>query len=137
MANTAINSRAILGAATKLVNNWREHPELFSEAHTSLAEYEARVAAATAADNSASNIRAANKAERDRLRQIEQEKKLAAQAERTAAEAALASQLTAALQDEAVAMRDLSRLTHGIKYSAKAKALSDTDDANDVAAKRL
>lgn len=133
----SINSKAVLAAATRVASEWRANPALFSEAHISLESFEGHLSAATTAANTGRNTRDAVVAEKSRLRAIALEKKLAADAERKAAEAALDTQRNTATAAEFELVRELSRLTSGIKYSAKAKALSDTDDANDAAAKRL
>lgn len=137
MPNKTINSKAIIAAATKVSNAWRATPALFAAARLSQAEYDAKLQATAAAAGSTALTRETVRTERMRLRAVEHDQKLAATAARKAAEEALVTQLDSATTEESALVHELSRLTNGIKYTAKAVALSDEDEVNDEAAKRL
>lgn len=137
MAKKIINARGVITSATKVLSAWHANPELFAEAHVSLPDFEARLQATAAASSAAILSRTAAKSEKTRLKQVELEQRKAAALAREAAEAELRTQVDAASSEETRLALELSRLANGLKYTAKAKALSDTDDANDAAAKRL
>lgn len=137
MATSNIATKSVLALGRKVLASWDAHPELFTGTEITRDAFAAKVAGGETIHTEAQTLRAAHKLQR-KQRDAAVNTQIAALRQKEKEEsAALDVTLTAKLDAEMTVIHEISRLANGLRYTAKAKALSDADEGNDLAAKAL